>query len=179
MSVQVNKEIRLIPVTLSSQQKLFQLMSVIYPPVYNHLWPDGGTYYINKLYCIENLKSELLNPDSRYYFVDYSTETIGILKVNLNSPLPGGEEKPMVKLHRIYLSPDVQGKGIGKLLLNWVEDTFCKESSIPLWLEVMDTQEQAINFYENFGFVRVGSSIFEDQMMKAPFRGMYTMVKEF
>ncbi|MEM7380309.1 MAG: GNAT family N-acetyltransferase [Bacteroidota bacterium] len=179
MTVQVNKDISLIPITLSSQQKLFQLMSVIYPPVYHHLWPDGGTYYVNKLYCIENLKSELLNPDSRYYFVDYGNETIGILKVNLNSVLPGGEDKPMVKLHRIYLSPEVQGKGIGRLLLNWVEDTFCKGPGNPLWLEVMDTQEQAIKFYENFGFVKVGTSVFDDQMMKAPYRGMHTMIKRF
>ncbi|NAS11235.1 GNAT family N-acetyltransferase [Poritiphilus flavus] len=153
-------------------------MSVIYPPVYAHLWPDGGNYYLNKLYSIENLKSELKDPDSRYYFVEYNEETIGILKVVLNCSIPGGDNRPMVKLHRIYLSPEIQGKGLGKQLLNWIEEKFCKDPRTPLWLEVMDSQEKAIRFYENCGFIKAGTFSFDDLMMKAVYRGMFRMIKE-
>lgn len=158
-------------------KQLKELMKGIYTPVYKHLWPDGGTRYLNSIYNPDNFKEELSNPNSRYYFVCFESETIGILKVLLNEPLKGYESKNAVKLQRIYLDPSVQGKGIGKILIQWVETTFCDKEGTAFWLEAMDTQKAALSFYKKMGFEVVYHFKFDSGFMIEEYRGMYTMVK--
>ncbi|MEN7551889.1 GNAT family N-acetyltransferase [Rapidithrix thailandica] len=175
--IQLLNDISLSPISLSEQGKLLQLMKEIYPPVYSHLWMDKGEEYLTDIYSKENLKAEIMNPDVYYYFIQYKKETNGILKVITNENVPGANDNDMVKLQRIYISPALQGKGIGKQLIRWVEDAFCKEHSLPLWLEVMDSQEKAINFYEKQGFVKFNRFKFSSGRMKEEYRGMYRMIK--
>ena len=63
--------------------------------------------------------------------------------------------------------------------MNWIEETFCKENGAALWLEVMDSQYQAIGFYENMGFIKKDTFTYNSSMMKATYRGMYRMIKRF
>ncbi|MCX2680309.1 GNAT family N-acetyltransferase [Galbibacter sp. EGI 63066] len=175
--IKLSNDINLRPISLTDHESLSKLMNDIYPPVYNHLWLDNSEWYLNKLYSKENMATELNNPDSYYYFVQYKSNTVGILKVIVNESMPGAENA-MVKLQRIYLAPSLQGKGIGKLLIKWVEEMFCKEHSLPLWLEAMDSQDTAIGFYEKLGFVKCGTFTLEFEMMKEKYRGMFRMIKE-
>ncbi len=174
----LNKKLCLDTIRVSQHDKLLSLMTEIYPPVYSHLWIDGGKGYLKELYSKANLKLELENPNSHYYFVRYEEQIVGILKVMVNEPIPDSRKKPTVKLQRIYLSQNVQGKGIGKQILNWVGKEFCKKSTY-LWLEVMDSQKQAIGFYEKTGFVKERRCAFNSDMMKEKYRGMYVMVKRY
>ncbi|MCQ0111167.1 Acetyltransferase (GNAT) family protein [Zhouia amylolytica] len=166
--------------TLRTQdhRQLFQLMKQIYPPVYKHLWPDEGERYLNLLYNPENFKKELANPNSKYYLIWYGSEAIGILRVLLNEALHECNDIKSVKLQRIYLSPSVQGKGIGKQLIQWVEKEFCSQQETILWLEAMDTQQAALNFYQKMEFEIVNHFKFNSEFMKDEYRGMYTMVKK-
>jgi hypothetical protein len=60
-------------------------MSRIYLPEYRHLWFDDGSWYMEKIYSYTNV--ELDNHNSSYYFVQYQSQTIGILKLIENIPL--------------------------------------------------------------------------------------------
>lgn len=130
------------------------------------------------MYAKDSLKEDLKDPDSRYYFVSYNDETIGILRLLLNNPLPGSGTANGVKLHRIYLDPTILGKGIGRKIMAWVENTFCCGEGSLLWLEVMDSQDPAIRFYKSLGFSIVGDFRLGYELMFEHFRGMYTMAKE-
>ena len=64
------------------------------------------------------------------------------------------------------------------MIMAWVENTFCRRESSLLWLEVMDSQDPAIRFYESLGFSIVGDFRLGYELMFEHFRGMYTMAKE-
>jgi GNAT superfamily N-acetyltransferase len=59
--------------------------------------------------------------NSSYYFVQYQSQTIGILKLIENIPLAEFKNRKSAKLDRIYLDPEFHGQGIGKTLLDWTE----------------------------------------------------------
>lgn len=174
----ISEDLVLNSIQLADQQRLYQLMCKIYLPVYKHLWPDEGDWYLNTFYGKENLDKELADPDSRYYFVDYKNKTIGILRIGLNAPFTKLKSRKPVKLHRIYLDPTVHGKGLGKKLMAWVEQEFCIPGPSLLWLEVMDSQHAAIRFYEKLGFNKVQAFRLPYKAMYEHMRGMYSMVKE-
>lgn len=177
--VMINEKLYLESIQISDQNKLLNLMMEIYPPVYRHLWIDHGKYFLQGLYSEANTKLELENPNSHYYFVNYKEQAVGILRIIENELVPELMNEPLVKLHRIYLSKKVHNKGIGKQILQWVENEFCKEKHIPLYLEVMDTQENAIGFYEHLGFAKRGRFNFNSNKMKIKYRGMFRMIKEY
>lgn len=178
MRKNVSNDVFLEPITLGDQLALFHLMEKIYPPMYAHLWPDEGKTYLDAQYSKENLERELEDPNSHYYFVLFEGLPIGILKVLVNAPLEGIQSAHMVKLQRIYLDPSIQGKGLGKLLLEWVEKEYCAEAGTTLWLEAMDTQHTALGFYKKMGFEIVAKFQFESEFMVENYRGMYKMAKQ-
>lgn len=161
----------------SDQETLFELMCNIYPPVYQHLWLDGGKSYLDNLYSPSNLKKELNDHKSRYFFVLYNNQHVGILKVLLDEYLGELKSGFSTKLQRIYLDPLVQGKGLGKGIIYWVEKQYCGSDHSVLWLEVMDTQQRAIKFYEKMGFKFVSSFAYESEVMKDHMKGMWRMAK--
>ncbi len=64
---------------------------------------------------------------------------------------PRKEEKLVTKLHKIYVLPDNQGKGYGKVLVNEIIQRIKKENHHALDLNV-NRYNPAISFYEKMGF---------------------------
>ena len=60
------------------------------------------------------------------------------------------------KLHKIYVLPEVQGQGCGKILLSEVIDRARKNESSRVVLNV-NRYNPAVVFYEKLGFVVVGT----------------------
>ncbi len=173
----ISNNLFLTKINVTDHKKLYKLMCEIYPPAYKHLWPDEGEWYLNTLYLKNNLVKELNDTHARYYFVYYKKKLVGILRVILNNSLLGVNNQ-QTKLHRIYLAPSVQGKGLGKEIVAWVENQFCTKNKSILWLEVMDTQDAAINFYKKLGFKIVSSFTLQYELMYKNVKGMYRMSKE-
>jgi GNAT superfamily N-acetyltransferase len=109
----VSDTITLTAITINDQEKLFELMSRIYLPEYRHLWFDDGSWYMEKIYSY--MERDLAIHNSSYYFVQYQSQTIGILKLIENIPLAEFKNRKSAKLDRIYLDPEFHGQGIGKL----------------------------------------------------------------
>lgn len=154
-----------------------QLMHRIYPPVYQHIWKDGGGFYLNKLFTPEPLAEELSRPEEPSWRVVFEKETIGVLKLNLHAPLPSAENDNAIKLHRLYLDPTLHSRGIGKRLLTFVERVGRGLEKDILWLEAMDTQTQALNFYEKNGFKPCGHFTLDYPQVRTELRGMVRMKK--
>ncbi len=62
--------------------------------------------------------------------------------------------KDEIKLHQLYVSPDQQGRGIGKMLLEELEESFFDVPGITL--EVEEQNKGAIKFYLTQGFEKTG-----------------------
>jgi GNAT superfamily N-acetyltransferase len=74
-----------------------------------------------KKYIPTPIWNEISPFNSSYYFVQYQSQTIGILKLIENIPLAEFKNRKSAKLDRIYLDPEFHGQGIGKTLLDWTE----------------------------------------------------------
>ena len=170
--------ISLVRMREEDQPDIFTLMQTIYPPVYEHLWEDGGLAYVESVYGEANFQRELLLENTYSWRVQVDGELCGVLRIILDRKSPDFPDRPTMKLQRIYLHPDTHGKGLGKKIMDWVVDQSKEEGKDLLWLECMDSQPQAIRFYEKMGFQRGGAFEFPFDKMKKEFRGMIRMWKE-
>ena len=60
------------------------------------------------------------------------------------------------KLHQLYVLPQFQGQGVGKLLLDEIEESFFETREFIL--EVEEENTSAINFYKKHGFSQTGNT---------------------
>lgn len=174
-ALKISDSISLIAISLNDADALQKLMHIIYIPPYKHLWQDGGDWYIKNTFNSDVLKEELSEKNANYYFVEYQNERIGILRIVHNIPFKDFENKKASKLHRIYLDPKVHKKGIGKFLMDWSTQEAIKNNSQLLWLEAMDTQEQALIFYKKLGYQIASDFKLQFELMHTHLRGMHRM----
>ena len=173
----LTENVSLRPVTLNDATVLKELMHQIYPPPYKHLWEDNGYWYVEQTFNTTVLEKELADLNSSYYFVEYKNETVGILRIVYDVTLSDKSDLKATKLHRIYLDPKLQGKGLGKLLMDWSKQQAIKSGSKIIWLEAMDTQEQALQFYKKLGYTISSDFKLTFKSMHEHLRGMHTMYK--
>ena len=173
--ISINSDLSLTAIEHQDQQILLSLMQKIYLDAYPHLWMDDGSFYFNTFYSQENLKNELSDKNAHYFFVYFKKEQIGIFRYVLNCNYKNDQTKS-VKLHRIYLDQSVHGKGIGSRLIEWLEKEIRSDYDC-LWLESMDTQENAINFYKKLSFEIVGATSLTFDLVNPGFQGMHIMAK--
>ena len=173
--LKISELLSLRAIKLKDAKKLLSLMDTIYVPPYKHLWQDNGNWYVQNTFNSVVLKNELTEVNAGYYFVEFKNETIGILRIVHNISLKDFEDKKASKLHRIYLDPKAHGNGIGKLLMDWSAQEAIKNNSKLIWLEAMDTQEQALKFYEKLSYQISGHFNLEFELMHKHLRGMHRM----
>ena len=148
-----------------------------YSDHYLELWYDNGQWYKERSFSVERLADELADSNAVFYLAYYNDRPVGFLKLNINAPLPGAEDKNALELERIYLNKEAAGKGIGTEL---VELTFriARENNKELvWLKAMDTSEGPIAFYERMGFKITGTHQLKHALMREELRGMVIMTK--
>ncbi|MDO5981491.1 GNAT family N-acetyltransferase [Flavivirga spongiicola] len=174
----ISKTLLLQNIKFENHSELVELMARIYPPPYKHLWKNEDCrWYLNKCYGLINLKKELNNRDAFYYFVINNSKTVGILRLVINQPLKEFPNQLTTYLHRIYLSKEVQGKGIAQQLFNWSEKIAKQNDNKLIWLEAMDTQDQALKFYNKQGYKTIKNMTLEFDRIHKHLRGMLLMSK--
>ncbi|WP_164549900.1 GNAT family N-acetyltransferase [Nonlabens ponticola] len=149
-------------------------MMRIYRPVYQHLWFDDGSEYVYSQYNEEQLKTDLADSNAVYYFVNFNKQIVGIFRF-IEAVMPSIKNTKAIKLLRLYLDPAVHGLGIGKELISWLIAYARKQNFDCIWLESMDSQQQAIQFYKKVGFEIDHAFVLDSPSMRSTYRGMYRM----
>ena len=122
------------------------------------------------------MAAELAVGGSNYYFVKYKYQTIGILRFIIDSGCPDFKDPSTTKLHRIYLNPKFHGLGLGRMLMEFVKSTAIKEKQDCIWLECMDTQQAAYDFYKKLDYTLKNRFVLDSPTMRVEYRGMFLMV---
>jgi len=137
---------------VTSQNQLEIVKSLAYT-----IWPDAYgailsevqlEYMLNKIYAIPALEQQqqsgqqfvLAEEDGIYY---------GFASFQVNY------KEGKTKLHKIYVLPQTQGKGVGKSLLQYVEAAVDQNNNSALLLNV-NRFNKAIDFYKKQGFEVIG-----------------------
>ena len=150
--IRISSNIQLQKIQVENFKILETLMDDVYKAAYKHFWKDEGDWYIQSQFSKSNLEKELLEDKTSYYFILYKEEIVGVFRILWDRKLPGLENRKSLKLHRIYLHKNTQGKGVGKQLLAWLEEEARKKQYELIWLDTMDEQPQAFEFYKKLGY---------------------------
>ena len=92
---------------------------------------------------------EISRPDSFVITTTDSDVLVGFLVARI---VPGTAEAPDADLYNIAVDPAAKRQGIGSRLLATLVEQLVKKSVGNVWLEVRESNAEAIAFYERHGF---------------------------
>ncbi|WP_368653830.1 GNAT family N-acetyltransferase [Ornithinibacillus sp. 4-3] len=123
--------------------------------------PENLQNYLKEAFTIEKLEREFNQPHSQFYFIYLNeTELAGYLKVNMYDAQSEEMGDESFEIERIYVKKEYQKHGLGKLLFQKALDIAKENNKQKLWLGVWEKNENAIAFYQKFGFTKVGEHTF-------------------
>jgi GNAT superfamily N-acetyltransferase len=172
-------DVRIEKIGVEAAELLSKVALKAYADHYLHLWYDGGEWYLKKFFSVKRLATELSDTNAEFYLAYCNDSPVGFLKINVDAPLHGEEDKNALELERIYLPKDAEGKGIGRALIRLTFDIARQNNKELVWLKAMDTSERPIAFYKKMGFDIAGTFRLKHEMMKEELRGMIIMKKSF
>ncbi len=176
--IKVTPQISLQAIKNTDCELLFSLMKEIYPTAYSHFWKDGGNWYVHSQYSKSTILKELSEEKSVYYFILFNGEIVGNFRIIWDEKLKGLPAEKQVKLHRIYLHSKTHGKGIGKKLLSWLEEKAIQKGYTSIWLDAMDEQQQAFQFYNKLGYKYHSHCFLNFELLKEEVRKMSQIYKK-
>jgi GNAT superfamily N-acetyltransferase len=112
-------------------------------------------YMLNLMYSIEELELQL-EKGLTFLLAEEDGTALGFAGFELNC-----SDLPKAKLHKIYLLPTAQGKGLGKKLILEVADRAKQANQKSLLLNVNKYNQPAIDFYLRIGFVEIYKEVID------------------
>lgn len=108
--------IRLVKASVADLQAIHDMAEVVFRHTYKEiLSAEQMDYMMDMMYSLTNLKSQL--EEGHHYYISYEEDIpIGYMSVQYE-----GDDEDGVRifhLHKIYVMPSCQGRGIGKVLFD-------------------------------------------------------------
>jgi ribosomal protein S18 acetylase RimI-like enzyme len=116
--------------------------------------PENIEAYISTAFDEEQLKAELLEPESEFYLAKKDEQIIGYLKINLS------HIESSLEVERIYIDEPYHGKGVAQQLMSAALERARQTNFVRVWLGVWEHNPKAIRFYIKYGFEPYGKHIF-------------------
>jgi GNAT superfamily N-acetyltransferase len=138
------------PAELEDINTIGFLAQQIWPDTYGKIIsPEQMQYMINLFYSPASLRRQIVEDHHRFVIVEQDEEAIGFASWSEMAG-PG-----MYKLHKLYVLPGIQGRGLGRAVLQFIYDTIRPEGATGLRLNV-NRYNKARQFYERVGFFVIG-----------------------
>lgn len=103
-------------------------------------------YMLDLFYSEKTLLKNLNEKGHRFLLVNEGEVCLGFASYEHNY-----SDKNVTRLHKIYLLPEAQGKGAGKLLIDTIERLAKENHSVAISLNV-NKFNKALSFYQKIGF---------------------------
>lgn len=126
----------------------------------NRVWPHTFkdilseqqiAYMMDMMYSDQSLKKQMAEQNHHYLLIEDQGEYLGYLSYELNY-----KNKLLTKIHKIYVLPSTQGKGLGRLFIDAVAEIAKENGNTQLSLNV-NRYNKAVEFYKHLGFEVVGN----------------------
>ncbi|MDR1090800.1 MAG: GNAT family N-acetyltransferase [Prevotella sp.] len=112
----------------------------------NILTKDQIGYMMDMMYSTSSLEKQMDELNHHYLLAGDSGEYVGYTSYELNY-----KETTTTKIHKIYILPSMQGKGVGRFLIEAVEEIARQNENNGLSLNV-NRFNKALDFYKRVGF---------------------------
>ena len=118
----------------------------VWPKTYGNLMSEDRLQYMLQLiYSPASLKDQMEQQGHTFLLAELDKAPVGFASFSKTG------EQGFYKLHKLYVNTDIQGKGLGKALLNAVIEEIKLLDAGTLILNVK-RDNTAINFYKKLGF---------------------------
>ncbi|MER3523101.1 MAG: GNAT family N-acetyltransferase [Ignavibacteria bacterium] len=122
-----------------------QLTSIIWPATYSTILSRAQiTYMLDMMYSDEALRQQIEKHGHEFILCYEGDEAVGFASFS-----PTGDH--IFKLHKIYVLPNRQGRGIGRFMIDEIVRRIREHGAVALELNV-NRQNPARFFYEHLGF---------------------------
>jgi putative acetyltransferase len=88
-----------------------------------------------------------LGKGGEFWVIEHQNEVVG---TGAYYPIERGQKA--VEIRKMYLLPQVRGFGLGKYLLQQLEETIAKRGFEQIWIETASALFQAVKLYESNGY---------------------------
>jgi ribosomal protein S18 acetylase RimI-like enzyme len=132
------------------QSLAHRIWHVCYPAI---ITPEQIKFMLGWMYSAEKIREEL-QAGVAWEVVEDDTHPIGFLSYGL-------DPDHRVKLHKLYLLPEEQGRGYSRLLLDHVLDRARALGGTEVWLQVNKANARAVAAYRKAGFYVAREAVFE------------------
>jgi ribosomal protein S18 acetylase RimI-like enzyme len=131
--------------TLNDRALIRSISERTWPSTYGHIISQEQIdFMLDWMYSDASLE-EQINKGHQFFIATYKNEDIGFCSVS--------KETDGHKLNKLYILPNVQGSGVGTLLLNKAVEIAKMEGSTSLFLQV-NKHNNAYDFYIKKGFTK-------------------------
>lgn len=103
-------------------------------------------YMLDLIYSDEALTSQYEKKEQLFYLISEDETNLGFTGIEHNY-----KDEAVTRIHKIYLLPETQGKGIGKKAIDAIEKLALENNSKALSLNV-NRFNAALGFYKKIGF---------------------------
>lgn len=118
----------------------------IWPHTFKEILSEEQISYMLKwMYDPEKLSSQIIE-GHEFYIISDEKEPLGFLGIELHNPTTDS-----LKIHKIYVLPNIQGRGLGKKLIEKAIDR-AKENGIRKVVLNVNRFNKAVGFYNKLGF---------------------------
>jgi GNAT superfamily N-acetyltransferase len=146
------------------------LAHATWPVTYENIVGKVQLEYMLGIFYSEMSLSRQMDEGQQFFIAELSSEPVGFAAVSQEYTIG------VFKLHKLYVHPLVQGKGIGKeLLIKIIQEA--KNSNASVIRLNVNRQNPAKNFYERSGFVIVGQE--DIAIGEGYFMNDYVMEKKY
>jgi ribosomal protein S18 acetylase RimI-like enzyme len=147
---------KLVKATIADAKAIKDLAYAIWPTAYQEILSEAQLLYMLTLFYNEAaLKEQMLVKNQQFYLVqDENGRNMGFVAYEINA-LP-----QKTKIHKIYVLPNQQGLGLGKLLYNLVKEKAIEAKQKAVFLNV-NKYNKALHFYNKLGFTIVKEEVID------------------
>jgi len=111
------------------------------------LTQDQIKYMLEWMYNLPRLKEQIISGHEFYIIRD--DKDLGFIGIEFDHP-----ESGVVKIHKLYVLPDQQGKGLGIKLFENIRARSIEEGMKSIQLNV-NRFNRAVDFYHHIGFITI------------------------
>lgn len=117
--------------------------------------PEQIRYMLDQMYSQSKIEAAVSDPKQAFWLAEKEDVVLGFCGIEHDWPEAG-----FTRIHKLYILPDTQGLGLGKILLEQVEKEARKHGNSKLHLNV-NKHNKAIGFYGKQGFVKAEEEIID------------------
>ena len=142
--------------TSTDCELIHKLAWQIFPETYKEILSKEQTEYMMEwMYSIPNLKKQMLEEGHIYYLAFEEGKPVGYVSIQQ-------EGADLFHLQKIYVLPDMQGKGVGRKLFERAVEAVKELHPTKCSVELNVNRENgALHFYEKMGMKKLRSGDFD------------------